>query len=141
MSSSSAAFIHTGVRVNRMPSPQLSALSSQNHHDKPQTNLVLYPPPHIPSGSEQNGRNLSGSDQIPTSFRVKNKNKFKLRFLAIPSFSESFRVESELKKIFIFRSFSTIFRPYSDLIPTIFRQEGSFFFFQTHLKWVFDMPF
>ena len=27
---------------------------------------VLYPPPHIPSRSEQNGRNPSGSDQIPS---------------------------------------------------------------------------
>ena len=63
---------------------------------------VLDTPPHIPSGSEQNGRNPSRSEQIPSGmvgiransdpFRVK---KFKLSFFAIPTHSESFRAESE----------------------------------------------
>ena len=57
------------------------------------------------------------SDLIPSE-KIK---KFKLRFLATPSFSESFRAESELKK----DVFLDHFLPYSDHIPTSFRPHSS----------------
>ena len=91
---------------------------------------VLYPPPHIPSESKRNTRNPSRSNQIPSGMvgirpnsdliPSEKQKKFKLRFLAIPSFSESFRVESELKK----DVFLDHFLPYSDHIPTSFRPKS-----------------
>ena len=78
---------------------------------------VLYPPPHILSGSEWNGRNPSGSDQIPSE-------KIKKIQTQIFSHSKFFRVipsRIRVEKRCIFRSFPTIFWPYSNLIPTPFR--------------------
>src|SRR5271156_1209989 len=93
---------------------------------------ILYPPPHIPSGSEQN---RTESHQIPTIFLPRKKKSVPISFRVIPS---SFRViPTNLwfqKKNFFTKSKCQIptkfrvnsgsipspFRPNSDQIPTKF---------------------
>src|SRR5277367_6843173 len=82
---------------------------------------ILYPPPHIPSGSEQNP---TESHQIPTIFLPRNKKSVPISFRVIPSsfrvHSESFRPTYGFKKKTFLPSQNAKFRPNSDQIPSQF---------------------
>ena len=67
-----------GTSISTLPCPTFSGRNRWN-----------------PGGIQVAGRNWSESGWIPTSFRVKIKEIFKLRFLSVPGHSRSFRVESE----------------------------------------------
>ena len=82
----------------------------------PPSEPVLYPPPHIPSRTKQNGRSPS---KFQPHSEQKNLNSDSLPFLLIPSHSKSFQVESELN-IFNKKTHLAILS-HSEQIPSKFR--------------------
>ena len=77
-----------------------------------------------PSRSQRNGRNPSGIRVNSDLSLSKKKKKHDVRFLAIPSHSESFRAESEQiptdKKTWKFLSIPSPFLVHSESIPSLF---------------------